>query len=284
MQSNERASFLQTDAAINPGNSGGPLVNLSGEVVGIDTAIATSTGGYQGVGFAIPSDLAKRVADDLIKNGKVERAYLGVGITDTNSDLGRRLGVDQVHGVLVAQVAAGSPAEAAGMQVGDVIQKFADHAVAHPHELQEIVEQSPARSSQKVEIVRDGKTKTLDVVIQPLPDSMTAASALSGEGQDADSESLGHELGMEIGPLTPPAAAELGLAGASGVLVTGVEPQGIAAMAGIESGMVIVEVDRKPVASVKDFTTALKGKALADGVLLKVRTKDGSRLLLLQES
>ncbi len=146
--SGQRARFLQTDAAINPGNSGGPLVNLNGEVIGINTAIASRSGGFQGIGFAIPSDLAKWVVKQLIEGGTVRRAYLGVGIEQVNGNLAEQFGVKQNQGVLVSEVFKDSPAENAGFKVGDVIVSFAGSTVRNPRDLQEVVEKCPFESKQ----------------------------------------------------------------------------------------------------------------------------------------
>ena len=160
----ERGTFLQTDAAINPGNSGGPLVNLDGEVVGINTAISTQSGGDQGVGFAIPIDTAQWVAHQLAENGSVKRAYLGVAIQPVTHELASEFGVDATEGVVVTQVFPKSPAEEAGLKTGDVIVSFGGHAIRGPRELQSMVERLPTGSREKVNIVRDGKPQTLTVV------------------------------------------------------------------------------------------------------------------------
>jgi serine protease Do len=281
----KRAEFLQTDAAINPGNSGGPLVNLNGEVVGINTAIASNTGGYQGIGFAIPANLAKWVSSQLIEGGSVQRAYLGIGIDDTNDKLGQRLGVGRLKGVLVRALYHNSPAAAAGFQLGDVVVAFAGNPVGNARELQETVERSPIGSRQKVDIVRDGKRTTLKVVVKPLPDGLGLGSAPSRVRGGPDSSGfISRELGLEVDELTADAARELGSRGSSGVLITGVAPRGTAYRAGLQQGMLIVEVEQKLVKSVAEFEAALKGRSLSDGVLLKIRTRDGIQYVLLQRS
>ena len=278
-----RAEYLQTDAAINPGNSGGPLVNLKGEVVGINTAIASNTGGYQGVGFAIPINLAKWVTGELVKTGSVQRAYLGVGIQDTASDLGRRLGVDQLKGVLVGGLYRDTPAAEAGLQVGDVIQTYAGRTVRNPRELQELVERSPVGSKQKVGIIRSGKPQTLEVVVKSLPEELGVASVPSrGSNGRGSSGFVSKELGLGVGELTEDAARQLGSQGTSGVLITDVAPRGIASLAGIRRGMLILEVERKPVKSAAEFEAALKGKSLSEGVLLTLRTGEGIQYVLLR--
>ena len=166
-----RNKMLQTDAAINPGNSGGPLVNLDGEVVGINTAIASSSGGYQGIGFAIPVDRAKWVAHQLIENGKVKRAYLGIEIRDIDADLARTQDIPVAHGVLVVKIIRDSPAEEAGLQNNDVIIEFSGVKVRDSRDLQLAVEQKPFDSKQRLVIFRDGKQTELEVTLKPLPEA-----------------------------------------------------------------------------------------------------------------
>ena len=166
-----RNKMLQTDAAINPGNSGGPLVNLDGEVVGINTAIASSSGGYQGIGFAIPVDRAKWVARELIENGKVKRAYLGIEIRDIDADLARTQDIPIAHGVLVVRIIRDSPAEEAGLQNNDVIIEFSGVKVRDSRDLQLAVEQKPFDSKQHLVIFREGKQIELEVTLKPLPEA-----------------------------------------------------------------------------------------------------------------
>ncbi|MEX0867025.1 MAG: trypsin-like peptidase domain-containing protein, partial [Pirellulales bacterium] len=164
-----RAKFLQTDAAINPGNSGGPLVNLRGEVIGINTAIASSSGGYQGIGFAVPVNLAKWVIAQLQENGEVRRAYLGVAIGEVNAEIAEQLDVDLRSGVVVGQVYPDTPAAAAGLQENDVIVRFGDQQVRAPGDLQQIVERSTVGETLQVEVVRAGEKQTLDIQLEKLP-------------------------------------------------------------------------------------------------------------------
>jgi serine protease Do len=278
--------YLQTDAAINPGNSGGPLVSLDGEVIGINTAIATSNGGYQGIGFAIPSNTVKWIMSQLINKGSVERAYLGVGIKAIDTDLkARKLGVQRGEGVLVDQVRPNSPAAEAGFQEDDVIVRFGDHKIHNPSELQELVEQVPANSKQKVEVLRDGKLETLTVVTKPLPKDV-AVSGRSGTQEQEDSDSSAFEsdkLGLEVSELPANAARSLGIKGVSGVMITKVDPDGVAAAQGLTKGMVITRVERKPVKTVDDFKGAMARSSLKDGIMLSVETRGGHQTVFLQE-
>jgi serine protease Do len=165
----QRGRLIQTDAAINPGNSGGPLVNLDGEVIGINTAIASSSGGYQGVGFAIPSNRAKWVIRQLIKHGRVRRAYLGIRIEDVSIEVARERGVPVRGGVHVTDVMADSPAAEGGMQTNDVITSIAGQPVRNSRELQEAVEQKEIDSMQPVVVMRAGKQVALSIVLKALP-------------------------------------------------------------------------------------------------------------------
>lgn len=282
-----RARFLQTDAAINPGNSGGPLVNLDGEVVGINTAIASNTGGYQGIGFAIPVNLAKWVTAQLISKGSVQRAYLGVQIGKIDARLARKLGVEPNRGVLVSDVFADSPAEAAGFQEGDVILAFSDQPINETADLQRIVERAAAGSKQRVDVIRDGKPKTLQVVVEPMPNDFDIASAPSPGGErreDSSNSKRSEMLGLEVGELTKDLAERLGYKGFSGVLITEVDGAGVAGMAGIREGMLILRVGKKAVRSVAEFEAALKDENLKDGVLLLIRTAARKRFVVLQSS
>jgi serine protease Do len=168
----ERGSLLQTDAAINPGNSGGPLVNLNGEVVGINTAIATRNGFYQGVGFAIPVNNAQWVVSELLDHGKVRRAYLGIRISELTAEAGRRFGLAARSGVWVQEVIPGAPADEAGIESNDIIVDFAGVPVRSPGELQGVVEQKPIGSVQKMSVMRDGERLTLEVKMTALPEQL----------------------------------------------------------------------------------------------------------------
>ena len=279
LRAGKRASFLQTDAAINPGNSGGPLVNLDGEVVGINTAIASSTGGYQGVGFAIPINLAKWVTKQLIDSGSVRRAYLGVQIRKIDSQVAEELGVQHNQGVAVWKVVSDSPAAAAGIEVKDVILSFAGKPVSDPRGLQTIVERSPIGSTQDLEILRKGKKMTLKVDVKALPeDSELAGRTPWRDGFSSD------ELGLDVDELTEELARRLGYEEATGVLITGVAKDGMAAQAGIREGMLVLKVGNRQVESVAQFKEAMKNESLEEGVLLLIRATDGNKFIVLQRS
>ncbi len=277
----DREDFIQTDAAINPGNSGGPLVNLDGEVVGINTAISSSSGGYQGVGFAIPANLAKWIGGQLETAGKVHRAYLGVVIQPVTQSLAQQFKVKVHEGVLVTEVQTGTPAAKAGLKPADIILKFAGKAVTQPRELQALVEQSKVGSSQALAILRDGKQMTLNVICREQPADFGTASAGSRNSGKAESSSF-EKLGIEVEALTPQVAEKLGVKADHGLAITDVRSGSPADLAGLTSGMVITEADRHAVKTVDDLRKILDKKPLDKGVLLLVRSSSGSRFVVIQ--
>lgn len=277
-----RSQFLQTDAAINPGNSGGPLVNLTGEVVGINTAIASNSGGYQGIGFAIPINHAKWVTEQLVHTGSVKRGYLGVAIGELTNDLAEKFGVAKGEGVLVNEVLPNTPAAAAKMQEGDVIVKFAGKAVHNPREVQSLVERSPLDSTQSVELVRDGSHKTISITVKPLPSNFGEKEEQAEEGSD-EKRSAGYaadDLGLEVADMSADEAQTY--SGNEGVVIRDVESGGIAAEAGLRPGMLIRKVGKTTVHNVQEFEDAVKHESIKDGVLLHVRTQAGNRFVVLQ--
>lgn len=282
-----RAKFLQTDAAINPGNSGGPLLNLEGEVIGINTAIATNNGSFQGIGFAIPINLAKWVTDQLVKKGNVERAYLGVQIAEVDHQLAQKFGVKRGEGVLVGDVVANSPAAEAGFHEGDVITSFDGHKVHNPRELQEFVERVPVGSKQKVDVQRDGKAVTLTVVAKALPKDGDESKSTPEPKDNEPAETSSYQsnkLGLSVEEMKPSQAKELGYKDHTGVLISKVDPDGIAAENGLRPGMLISKVGKTAVSNAEQFEAALKNESLKDGILLLVRTKGGNRFIVLQQT
>lgn len=274
----DRENFLQTDAAINPGNSGGPLVSLNGEVIGINTAISSSSGGNQGVGFAVPINLAKWVGGQLVSDGKVKRAQLGVVIQPVTHELAEQFGVEARKGVLVTSVLPDSPAAKAGLQPGDVVLGFADEEVSSPQQLQGVVERSTPGSAQTLGVVRDGKRITLTVTCREQTDEYATAAAESAPGPT----SRFNALGLEVGPLAGDVAEQTGMADAEGVAITSVRDGSPAKGAGLAPGMVITQVNRRAVGSVSEFRAAVESQPLENGTLLLVRTAAGSRFVVLK--
>jgi len=276
-----RENFIQTDAAINPGNSGGPLVNLAGEVIGINTAISSRTGGYQGVGFAVPINLAKWVSRQLVDSGTVHRAYLGVVIQPVTQPLAEQFGVKVHGGVLATEVMPGSPAANAGLKPGDVIVEFDGKAVAQPNELQGLVEETKIDSRQPMVVVRDGKRVTLEVTVHEQPaDYGLARNGSQGFG-NAESSRF-DKLGIEVETLNADIAEQLGIHGSEGVVVTHVRSGSPADLAGLTTGMVITEANRKPLKTVDDLRKALDEQPLEKGTLLLVRTAQDARFVVVK--
>ncbi|GIW71229.1 MAG: serine protease [Planctomycetota bacterium] len=279
--------FIQTDAAINPGNSGGPLLTLDGRVVGVNTAIASRTGGYQGIGFAIPSALARSVVTQLIETGRVVRGYLGVVIQDLSPELIEALGLKRREGALVAEVSPGSPAERAGLRQGDLIVGLDGRAVATSAELRNAVAMLAPGTAVKLQVVRDGEELELEVTVGERPAELAAARPGSGsEGAPAPGAGrMSARLGLGVAELTAENARRYGIeeeVRGGGVLVTGVEPGSPAALAGIEPGAVIRSVNRQPVRSVREYHQALASSEQSGRVLLLVKQGPWQRFVVLQ--
>jgi serine protease Do len=265
--------FIQTDAAINPGNSGGALVNTKGELVGINTAIFSQSGGYQGVGFAVPTSMGKPIYESLIKTGKVVRGFLGIGIQDLNHDLAKSFGIKDAKGALVSDVREDGPAEQGGLKQGDVIISYQGSPVEDAVALQRMVTRTPVGSKVTVKIMRDGREKELTITIGEQPDTIKTAKAESGEKDYAFA-------GVAVQDLDKDTAKELGIKGkAQGVVVTGVEPDSGADKAGLMPGDVIREINRQPVKSVKEFEKVSSTVKKGDNVLMLINRR-GNALFL----
>jgi len=267
--------FIQTDAAINPGNSGGPLVNLRGEVVGINTAIVSRSGGYQGLGFAIPVNMAKSVMDSLLKEGRVVRGFLGVQPQDVDDDLAKALRLDSREGSLVASVVPGSAADRAGIKNGDVIMEFDGHKIKSSDHLRNVVARTSVDKEVDVVINRDGKTLMLKALIG---DRTQLLSTVGGgkEGQAAN------ELGCAVTANTPEIREKYGIKEEQGVVITAVRPGSPAADKDLKPGAVILEVRQQPVNTIEDFEKQTKAADAKKGVLLRVLQDDRYRYVLLQ--
>jgi serine protease Do len=262
-----RQEFLQTDAAINPGNSGGPLVNLKGEVVGINTAIETRSGGYDGVGFAVPVSLARWVSDQLLKDGKVRRAYVGVTPQDLTAELAEALELPARRGVVVAEVRKGSPADKAGVQVEDVIVKLNGREIATRQQLISIAERLRIGQAVPLVVIRGGKEVQLEVTAAEFP------------AEVAQNETSIEEFGVEVKVLTPELARELEVDVDSGVVITGVARDSIAAQIGLRPGMVLLRIGRTEIRSAEDVKAGLDAARERGQLVLLVRTANGTQLL-----
>ena len=242
--------FIQTDTAINPGSSGGPLFDMAGNVIGINSAIYTRSGGYQGVGFSIPINLAKNIITQLKGEGTVTRAWLGVLIQRITPELQESLDLKTRRGALVADVVENGPAAKAGIKRGDVVISFNSQDVDSQHELPTMVAYLPVGKEVEVVVIRGGKKKTFKVVLEQMEDEPVIAGKSIEEHQEG--------LGLTVQDITEQIAEQLNLKGTLGVLVSGVNQGGLAAEAGIRRGDVILEVNRSSVKDVKSMTEILK--------------------------
>lgn len=270
--------FLQTDAAINPGNSGGPLVDLSGQVIGINTAIITGSRGYEGVGFALPSTTAIRVYDQIIKQGRVTRGSIGVSFQEeisTNPITLKSLGAP--YGVVIESVQAGSPAEKAGLKGGDVITSVNGHPVKTGNDLVNPIAEAPIGSKVKLTYMRDRAQKEASATVE---DRTRVFPNTAGRMGDQPGEAAPSEFGLHVEELTPERGHRVGIEGQKGVIVSEVEPASFAEDLLFTRGDVITEINRQPINSVADYRAAVSKLKPGDDVVFKVlRRQDGDRML-----
>ncbi|MGC8778236.1 MAG: DegQ family serine endoprotease [Candidatus Caldatribacteriaceae bacterium] len=252
----EYENFLQTDAAINPGNSGGPLLNLRGEVIGINTAILPYA---QGIGFAIPINMAKAVLDQLITKGKVTRAWLGVYIQEVTPEIAEKFGLAKAQGALVADISPDSPAERAGIMRGDVIVKIDGQEIKSVSELQQTVRSHHPGDKVTVEIWRDKKTVVFEVTLGELKEESAVVSP-----------ELAVSLGVEVREITPDLVNQYALKRTSGVVIVGIDAGGPADQAGLRPGDVVLELNRRRIASLNDWDEALSTIQPGETVLLLI--------------
>ena len=257
--------FLQTDAAINPGNSGGPLVNLEGEVIGINTAISSTSGGYEGVGFAIPVNMAKKIYNDIVKTGKVERGWLGVGIQELTPGLAKHFKVEE--GVLVSQVFGDSPAEKAGIERGDVIMEFNGRKLKEYRELQSAVAETQANKTVKVKVMRNGKVKELRVKIGERDTGRPLEPPRHAKGGD-------NEIGIIAGEITPETAKRYGIRARKGVVVLDILQGSEAEDAGVMRGDVIHEISGNVIRNIDDFNKVAQRAGKGSEVVLLIERSD----------
>ena len=273
LQGVEYADFIQTDAAINPGNSGGPLLNLDGEVVGMNTAILSRTGGNQGIGFAIPANMATYVKDQIIDHGTVARGYLGVMISNVSADMAEWFELNDKNGVLVSDVQPDSPAARGGLKDGDVIVEFEDRDVSDVDTFRAWVATTAPDSPIHLGVIRDGKPKDLKITLGTLdPKVLQAANPVRSEAK----------LGIGVQELDPEVATELGYGDQHGVVITEVQPGSMGALAGLRQGMLIQEVNKIPVRSMKDFEDAISQTGNKRSVLLLVRDQQATRYVAIR--
>jgi len=258
--------FIQTDAAINPGNSGGPLLDLSGRVIGINTAIVSRTGGYMGIGFAIPSNMAKNVMDQLINKGSVTRGFLGVSLQPVDKDIAAGFNLDKTEGVLIAEVIKDSPADKAGIKQGDIILEYNGKIIKSYQTFRNEISLMNPGSSIHLKINRKGQVLTLNLALGTAPDNVNAPGI------------IGQKIGIEVEPLTNEHLKQLGyLQGEEGVVITKVKPGSPAAMAGIRPGFLIQAVNHKKVTNLSEYTDVLNEAAKNKRILLLIRQGKGTK-------
>lgn len=271
--------FIQTDAAINPGNSGGALVDTEGRLIGINTAILSRTGGNQGIGFAVPINLAKNVMENLVEHGRVIRGFLGVNIQDVTQGLAKEFKLEDSGGALVAEVTPKSPAEKAGLKSGDVITEFNGKPVRDSRQLKLQVSQTAPGGKVAVKVLRDGKSKLMDVTLKELPQKEIASKSDSSDKSADDALK-----GVTVGDIDAGARRQLNLPrDIKGVVVTKVEENSAAFEAGLRGGDVIQEINRKPVQTAEE-AVELSEKIKDKTILLRIWSKGGSRFLVVDES
>jgi len=264
--------FIQTDAAINPGNSGGPLVNLDGEVVAMNTAIFTRSGGYMGIGFAIPINLVKNISNQLLDGGEVTRGFLGILIQNLNKELAESFNLDIHQGVLISQIKKDSPAAKAGLREGDVIIAYQGKEVTNVGGFRNMVALSSPGSKPKLTIMRDGKRKSLTVKIGKLdPQDQTGVVGIK----------TSDELGLTVQTVTKSLAEQFAIKAGEGVLVTNVKRGSIAALAGISVNTVVLQVDRVDIKNAADFQQAIRKGSNNKRILLLVQKENRRQYLVL---
>ena len=270
LNSQSYEDFIQTDAAINPGNSGGALLNMKGELIGINTAIAT--GGYErgnrGVGFAIPSNMASRIMFDLVDKGYVTRSWLGVYIQELDDETARALDLDTRNGALITDVVEGSPAEKSGLQEGDLIIIFNGESISNPANLKNVVSLSSPETKSKVEIIRDGKNKTINVRLEELPDEPQQFAKTSRKESN--------EFGFNVKKLTDNLRKKYGYNNEDALVVTNIDLDGEAYRKGIREGDIIKRVGTKKISTVSQFNKLINDARSKGAILVLVKKPNGS--------
>lgn len=272
LQITELDDFIQTDAAINPGNSGGPLLNLEGEVIGVNTAIITRSGGYMGIGFAIPSNIAENIKSQIVANGKINPGFLGVQLQPIDKNLAESFNLKRPEGALVSEVVSGSPADKAGLMQGDIIVEINGAAVKSRDSLRRAIMLMQPDQVAVLTVNRGGKIKKISVTLGTHPKTAIADCSKAAE-----------KLGLEIQELTAAKAQELGYsANEEGILVIGIKPRSVAQMAGIRPGSIILAVNHKKVTNLEEFNEALSQTPPNGRTLLLINSQGQMRFYSLK--
>jgi len=265
--------LIQTDASINPGNSGGPLVNLQGEVVGIESAIFSQSGGNIGIGFAIPINLVKELLPQLESEGKVTRGWVGVSIQGLTPDLAASLGLDKTTGALVSSVVHDGPADRAGIKAGDVIVGYEGKEIHNANDLPFLVAGTPVGKTVSLHVFRDKKEKTLAVTVEKMNEEELVVASTTEKG----------DLGLTVEQITPDVAESLGREHARGVVITAVAPDSLGDEAGLQPGDVIREINRKPIQDLSDYRKTIESAAHSKSVLFMIQREDNAIFLALRK-
>lgn len=275
---NDYENFIQTDAAINPGNSGGPLLNIHGRVIGINTAIFSRSGGYMGIGFAIPVNMAKNIQQQLMSNGKVTRGWLGVGIQDVDSDLANSFQLESATGILLTEVSQNSPADRAGLQQGDVLLAMDGIELTGVTDLRNRVAMTAPGSKVEFSLSRDGKKDKITVTIGEQPADFGRGQAHLGM---TDGSPL-KQMGLSLQDLSPELAERFDYKINQGVLIADVRPGSVAAKAGIQPGHLMEEINRQRIHNMGELQKALQNSKSTNQILLRVRNGQYSRYIVLR--
>jgi serine protease Do len=268
--------YIQTDAAINQGNSGGPLMNTNGEVIGINSVIYSQSGGSVGIGFAIPINMAKDLLPQL-KKGKIVRGWLGVLIQGISQELQNKLGLKDNKGALVGDVTAGGPADKAGIETGDVIVSFDGKPITETDELPMMVAATPVGKKTKIEILRKGEKKTLDIKVGELKEDEDKTSVTKG-----GSENDQGQLGFNAGDITPEMVQQFNLTEKTGVIILEVDNGSSAEEAGLQAGDIVVEIDREKITNMIQFNKKIKVYRAGDTILFLIKREGSSMFLTLK--
>lgn len=272
-------NYIQTDAAINPGNSGGPLVNLSGQVIGINTAISSAAGGNDGVGFAIPSRMVMRVVNDLATDGTMERGWLGVNIQPLDDALAESFGFPSRNGVLVAGVVEDTPAARAGLEAGDIITSIDGRRVATTATLARTIAQSNADADVEIRFMRNGEDQTVTATLEPRPTDRDSSPRTS---EPTKTEGPLEKLGLDFTPLTPELRTEAELESDAGLFIQGVDPDGPGGQSGLRPGDLVLRVGNDPIGSIDDLRSTLDAMDEGSTIRMLIERRGTKRFMLVR--
>ena len=278
---NEYENFIQTDAAINPGNSGGPLVSLRGEIIGVNSAIFTRSGGYQGIGFAVPINMARKIMRDLIDKGTVSRGWLGVGIQNVSHDLAQAFQLDNTKGSLITGVMPDTPAKKAGMRKGDVVIRINEKSIRDSNHLRNEIANAGAFADIEIELIRDGKSVIIQLKLDERPRKLGQIKAAPQAVPTIEQVEM---LGMIVEELTEKTAKQLGIETGSGIVIVEVKPGSPAEKTGLLPGMIVQEVERHAIANLSIFKELVSEMDPEKGILLLITSAKGSRYIFLHDN